>query len=60
MLRTHLTFWHASRDQHSAASYGPVPLACESSVLQTLVLVNGTYKNELIIDTRSDLGTFTL
>lgn len=50
----------SKNDQRLAAFYGPVPLVCEPSMPKTLILVNGTYKNELILDARDNLGEFSL
>lgn len=43
-----------------AAFYGPLALVCESSPPSTLILVNGAYKSELIIDARGDMGDFSM
>lgn len=43
-----------------AAFYGPMPLVCNDDLQDTLILVNGTYQKQLIIDARADLGTYSV
>jgi len=51
----------ASNQTHRlAAFYSPMPLVCPAVQQDTLILVNGTYQSQLIIDARQDLGRFSL
>ena len=43
-----------------AAFYGNIPFEYKSDMPSELILVNGTYKPELILDLDSDMGNFTL
>ncbi|MDT8389146.1 MAG: alpha-galactosidase [Lentisphaeria bacterium] len=41
-----------------AAFYANMPLECNGDLPSEVVLVNGTYKPEVLIDTREDIGAF--
>lgn len=50
----------STQAERLAAFYGPVPLVCESDLPERLILVNGTYKKEVIVDAHAHLGTYSL
>ena len=41
------------------AFYANTPFECKEHINKTLIIVNGTYKEELLIDTEIDLGNFS-